>query len=177
MKISMNEALRRVRRSARASGSAALGFTLFELLVAVAIIGVLAAIALPAYDSYALKSRRTLAKTALLDFAAREEKYFSMNNVYADVSSTTSCAKSNTADNVFCKLGYPSGTYSSGIYSITGSDATVYYSLTVTPTTAGTTTFTATATPTSASGQNKDACGTYTLNNLGQQTPTSSGCW
>ena len=58
------------------------GFTLIELLVVIAIIGILLAIATPAYTSYVQQAHRTDAKNALLDLAAREEKYFSINNTY-----------------------------------------------------------------------------------------------
>lgn len=59
------------------------GFTLIELVVALVIAAVLAAIAVPSYLNYSRQSRRTEAKTALLDMASLEERYFSVNNVYS----------------------------------------------------------------------------------------------
>lgn len=59
------------------------GFTLIELIVALVIAAVLAAIAVPSYLNYSRQSRRTEAKTALLDMASLEERYFSVNNVYS----------------------------------------------------------------------------------------------
>jgi type IV pilus assembly protein PilE len=58
------------------------GFTLVELVIVMVIVAILAAIAIPSYQSQIRKSRRTDAKTAVLDLAAREEKYFSLNNSY-----------------------------------------------------------------------------------------------
>jgi type IV pilus assembly protein PilE len=58
------------------------GFTLVELVVAMVIIATLAAIAIPSYSSYVLKSHRTEAKGALLDLMASEERYYSTNNQY-----------------------------------------------------------------------------------------------
>ena len=58
------------------------GFTLIELLIAVAIIGLLAAIAYPSYTNYTNKSRRTDAKAALLEEAARQERWFFNNSTY-----------------------------------------------------------------------------------------------
>ena len=60
-----------------------IGFTLIELMITVAIIGILSAIAYPSYESYVRKSRRVDAKNALLDLASRQERYFSVNNKYS----------------------------------------------------------------------------------------------
>jgi type IV pilus assembly protein PilE len=58
------------------------GFSLIELMVVVVITAILASIAVPAYQSSVQKSRRTEAKTAIMDLAAREERYFATQNVY-----------------------------------------------------------------------------------------------
>jgi type IV pilus assembly protein PilE len=60
------------------------GFSLIELMVVVVITSILASIAVPAYTSSIRKSRRTEAKTALADAAAREERYFATQNVYTN---------------------------------------------------------------------------------------------
>lgn len=58
------------------------GFSMIELMVVVVITAILASIAVPAYNSSIRKSRRTEAKTAIMDLAAREERYFATQNVY-----------------------------------------------------------------------------------------------
>ncbi len=58
------------------------GFTLTEALLTVLIIGILAAIAIPAYQSSVVKSRRVAAHTLALDLAAREERFFLQRNTY-----------------------------------------------------------------------------------------------
>lgn len=60
------------------------GFTLVELMAVVAIIGILAAIAIPSYQESVRKSRRADAEGALLFFANAMERYFTENNSYCD---------------------------------------------------------------------------------------------
>jgi type IV pilus assembly protein PilE len=58
------------------------GFTLIELMVAIAIIAILAAIALPSYQEHLLKAKRTEGKTALLKALQLEERWYTSNGTY-----------------------------------------------------------------------------------------------
>jgi type IV pilus assembly protein PilE len=58
------------------------GFTLMELLIALALISVLSAIAYPFYNGHLVKVRRTYAAAALEDLAGRMEEYYILNNTY-----------------------------------------------------------------------------------------------
>lgn len=58
------------------------GFTLLEVMVVVAIVGILAAIAYPSYDEYVKRGNRAEGQAALNDAAARQERYFAQNNAY-----------------------------------------------------------------------------------------------
>ncbi len=58
------------------------GFTLIEILIVVAILGILAAIAVPAYQDSVRKSRRSDAQGALTSFANAMERHYTTNNTY-----------------------------------------------------------------------------------------------
>jgi len=60
------------------------GFTLIELMIVVAIIALLAAIAIPSYRDFVVRSHRTEAKVALTELANLQEKFYSEMGSYAD---------------------------------------------------------------------------------------------
>jgi type IV pilus assembly protein PilE len=60
------------------------GFTLIELLAVVAIIGILAAIAFPAYGKFVAKGNRAAAQAYMMDLAHAEQQYFADSRSYTD---------------------------------------------------------------------------------------------
>ncbi|MEO8165553.1 MAG: type IV pilin protein [Betaproteobacteria bacterium] len=58
------------------------GFTLIELMIAVAIIGILTGIAYPSYRNYVIRSSRAAAQTELLQLANQQEKIYLNSNGY-----------------------------------------------------------------------------------------------
>lgn len=58
------------------------GFTLIELMVAVAILGILASVALPSYQNYVRQSNRAIAKSLLYENAQFMERFYTQNNQY-----------------------------------------------------------------------------------------------
>ena len=144
---------------------AATGFTLMELVIVLAIVALLAAIAVPSYSSYMIRSKRTDATAALLKLAAAQEKFFLQNNTY-----TTNLTTSPPAG-----LG------------ISGTDAG-YYTLAIKAPDAAcpiTACWAATATPVVGLSQDRDKdCTVFEINSLGQKVAENSGgtdntknCW
>lgn len=131
------------------------GFTLIELMITVAIVAILAAVVVPAYQGSVRKSRRTDAKMALTNDAQLMERYLTETGSY---KGPTSGSKTNPAS-------------SQTLFSTTSENS--YYAITLSN--LSDTTFTITATP--QGGQAADSCGTYTINEQGTRTPTTSGCW
>ena len=142
------------------------GFTLIELMIAVAIIGILLRLAYPAYMNSTKKARRADAKTALVDLAQREERYMATTNQYTTSAPALGYSTTSTV------------TASSPMSVLSGSAA--YYTLEVV--TSGPSSFTATAKPTTAGGQNTDTlCGYFQLTEAGVQRIGGTGnvtdCW
>jgi type IV pilus assembly protein PilE len=62
------------------------GMTLLELMAVVMIIGVLGMIAVPSYRQYVMRAQRTEAKSALLQLATNQERYYLANRIYGTVA-------------------------------------------------------------------------------------------
>jgi len=141
-----------------------LGFTLIELMVTVAIVGILASIAYPSYQNSVMKSRRADVKGSLLGLANAMERRFTETNSYCDAATggtaVTNCGTA-TGD-----TGTPS------IYTIPTETAN-FYTVTISAATASS--YTLSAVPNSA--QANDSCGTLTITQTGTKTPSTAGCW
>lgn len=125
------------------------GFTLMELMITVAVIGIIAAIAYPTYTQHVDRTRRSDGQAALLNLAARMEHFYTENNTYVGA---------NAPADVGANANSPEG----------------FYQLTISNQTA--TGFTVTATPVAGGPQAGDACGALTLTNTNLKGP-SADCW
>lgn len=137
----------------------AFGFTLVELMIVVAILGILATIAIPAYRDSTLKANRADAQITLSRLSTLQERYYFRTNQYTgDFNDLVSGVADNTT-------------------SITSDDG--YYTIALTAT-ASSWSMTATAT---GSQTDDTACYKLTLNNLGSKTAVDSSnnasteCW
>lgn len=135
------------------------GFTLIELMIVVAIVGILAAIAYPNYQEHVRKTRRADAQTALMELSQFMERNYTANGKYL------------TAANEAPNLPFTEAPKDS---------ATKYYDLRFPAGTAPTATaYTLEAVPKGAMAN--DACGTLTLTNTGAKSQaagqTLATCW
>ena len=111
------------------------GFTLIELMIVVAIISILAAIAIPNYNDYIIRSKITEAVGTLSDVRVRMEQYFQDNRFYngdGSVGDTTcgNVVQAATASFTFACVSANSG--QSYVWTATGTGSMTGFSYTVT---------------------------------------------
>jgi type IV pilus assembly protein PilE len=130
------------------------GFTLIELMITVAIIGILAAVALPAYNESIARSKRAEARAEILRAESWMERYYSENNRYSSTVAASTTNPTAFATNF-------------GNIPRTGS---VNYTLTLAVTATG-----YTLTATRAGSMASDTCGNYTKTSAGALGYSGSG--
>ena len=77
------------------------GFTLIELMIVIAILGIVTAIAIPAYNGYIASSRMTEAQNNIAAIRLAEEEYFLENNSYFEDATFDNDALSTASGNLW----------------------------------------------------------------------------
>jgi type IV pilus assembly protein PilE len=99
------------------------GFTLIELLITIAVVGILASIALPAYTQYLARGKITDAMAALADYSVKMEQYFQDNRHYGTADGNCPVAAASSQYFTYsCTVGVatPSVSYLASAISIAG---------------------------------------------------------
>jgi type IV pilus assembly protein PilE len=145
------------------------GFTLVELMIVCAVLGIVAMVAIPAYTEQVARGKRAEAKAALLRGAQQMERYYTVNNCYP--SSAATCGPATTS---------AAALTAADIRAWSGDNAShSKYNISVTTTAQD---FTLTATPISATVDPK--CNILTITNTGAKDisggaagATKADCW
>lgn len=114
-------------RNLSTRGFAAAGFSLIELVIALTVLGIVAAVAYPSYMQHLVKSSRSAAQNEVQELSSVQEKIYLNANAYT-ANMTTAYNGTNTGG-----LGKTSGRTEDGNYTLTVASTGQSYTITATP--------------------------------------------
>jgi type IV pilus assembly protein PilE len=145
--------MRSVKAPTHLRGS--IGFTLIELMIVVTIVAILAAIAIPSYRAYIVRTNRAAAKACMSEFAQFMERYYTTNLTYVGAAPALGCTTEGGLNN--------------------------NYSISAAVVAATQRTYTITATPVNSQLTSDTQCGTLSVDQAGTRTETGTKdvayCW
>jgi type IV pilus assembly protein PilE len=129
------------------------GVTLIELMIVVAVVGILAAVAYPSYQNHVVKSFRASAKACVMEHAQFMERFYTTNLTYVGANPALGCRVDGNLNQ----------RYQIAVNNL------------------GAATYTVAATPIGTQLARDTLCGTLTLNQAGTRTVSGTGavanCW
>lgn len=128
-----------------------IGFTLIELMITVAIVGILAAVALPSYNSYVARARRADARTQLVQLSQFMQRFYVANDSYY---------QDRAGNLVYTQIPV-------NLKRSPADGGTAVYTLPTDFTAASSSSYVLTMVPESGGVMANDECGTFTLTSLG----------
>ena len=140
------------------------GVTLLELMIVVAIVAIISAFAFPSYMQYVVNTKRTVATSALLQIADRQQQFFMDNKQFT---------------NDLTNLGFAANplVLADDGNSVAAADADAVYSISLSN--VAVTTYTITAAPLHGQASRDTDCASLTLNQAGARGNSGGGddCW
>lgn len=144
------------------------GFTLLEIMIVVAIVGILAAIAVPSYTNYVMRGKRVVAKAVLTEVASRQENFYTDRRQYA--STLSALGYTVDGNGKFCVI-------SDNTSRASCTDATYQISLATTTTGGRVVAFEVTADAQGTQYRRDTGCRQMKVNSTGTKTATTDECW